>query len=184
MTMLAELQREDLLKSDSEIKNLGLVMALFMDFARLARECGVLESSTKQSLGPAKDKKKWYPHTFDNQIKAYAQEYDIKLVGPHNIKDMMDKADGTVDLPLPSSNTAKADPFAFTKNLKRYKEEQGGITAWMAQSEDANTPIGGDSLDITTWSSKKRKEKSFSKKDPLDKEMIDALAEGLVMTLG
>ena len=150
-----------------------------------------MESSNKQALGPAKNKKKWRSHAFDDQIKAYAQEYDIKLVGPYNIKDLMDKADGTVDLPLPASNTAKADPFAFTKNLKRHKEEQGGLSEWMALSsgyhkpvDGDNTPIGGDNLDITTWSSEKRKEKSFDDKDPLSQEMIDALAEGLVMARG
>ncbi|KAK4033347.1 hypothetical protein C8A01DRAFT_50035 [Parachaetomium inaequale] len=190
MTMLAQLQRENLLSSDSEIKNLGLIMALFMDFARLARQCSQLTRSNKQSLGPAKDKRKWFPHAFDNQILAYAGEYNIELAGPHNMEELEEKAGGTVDLPLPASNTAKTDPFAFTKNLTRYKKEQGGLSVWMALSSGCHTPsgdsppIGGDNLDITTWSSEKRKEKSFDDKDPLSKEMIEALAEGMVITLG
>ena len=190
MTMLAQLQRENLLNSNSEIKNLGLIMALFMGFARLARQCSQLARSNKQSMGPAKDKRKWYPHAFDNQILAYAEEYNIELAGPHDMEELEENADGTVDLPLPASNTAKADPFAFTKNLKRYKQEQGGLMEWMALSSGCHKPsgdsppIGGDNLDITTWTSEKRKEKNFDDKDPLSKEMIEALEQGLVMTRG
>lgn len=44
-------------------------------------------------------------------------------------------------------------------------------------------PIGGDQYDITTWSSAERKKHSFDKKDPLDKKMIKALKQGLVMQL-
>lgn len=46
------------------------------------------------------------------------------------------------------------------------------------------TPIGGDTLDITTWTSEERKRKSFDKKDPLGKAEIDAIKNGLVMSLG
>jgi hypothetical protein len=42
--------------------------------------------------------------------------------------------------------------------------------------------IGGDSLDITTWTSAERKKKAYDKKDPLGKE-IDAIKEGLILDL-
>ncbi|KAK4119562.1 hypothetical protein N657DRAFT_581472 [Parathielavia appendiculata] len=183
MSMLAQLEGKKLLTKDSEIINLGLVMALFMDFARGARDYGLLEDSNEESLGPAKDKKKWEPHAFDNQILTYARKYDISLVGPHDIKKTIDAADGDVDLPAEKSVTGKADPFGFTKSLKKYKSDRGGITAFLAGNKSSKTPIGGDHLDITTWSSAKRKSKAFDKKDPLGKKEIDALKEGLVLSV-
>lgn len=184
MSMLAQLEQEKLLAKDSEIKSLGLIMALFMDFAVNSRDYGLLEDSKTESLGPAKDKKKWDPHAFENQILAYARKYDIELVGPSSALDTIDEADADVDLPVPESNTGKADPFDFAKALKKYIKDYGGVTAFMAQNNKPLTPIGGDSLDITTWTSAKRKSKAFDKKDPLGKAELKALKEGMVMQLG
>jgi hypothetical protein len=185
LSLLALLERLRFLEKDSEIENLGLIMALFVVFGHSAKQFGELRDSNRQSLGPGKDKKKWWPHKFENQIVAYASKYDIPLVGPHNIDDIIKKTKFGADLPLPVPVTApKVDPFGFDNNLKRYKEEQGGLTAWMALCSNDRTPIGGDNLDITTWTSKKRKEKSYDDKDPLTKEHLDALKQGMVMTRG
>ncbi|KAG7286693.1 hypothetical protein NEMBOFW57_009004 [Staphylotrichum longicolle] len=184
MSILAQLEQEKLLAKDSEIKSLGLIMALFMDFAVNSRDYGLLEDSKTESLGPAKDKKKWDPHAFENQILAYARKYDIELVGPSSALDTIDEADADVDLPVPESNTGKADPFGFAMALKKYIKDYGGATAFMAQNNKPLTPIGGDSLDITTWTSAKRKSKAFDKKDPLGKAELKALKEGMVMQLG
>lgn len=182
MSMLARLEREKLLSGDSEIMNLGLIMAAFMDFAHGCRSYGLLEESKKEALGPAKDKKKWEPHAFDNQILAYARKYGIELVGPSNIAIIIGDANANVDLPAPESNTGKADPFGFTKSLKKYKIEEGGTTAFMVGNNNIITPIGGDSLDITTWTSAKRKSKAFDKKDPISKELMKGIKnEGLVV---
>ncbi|KAK3291610.1 uncharacterized protein B0H64DRAFT_409539 [Chaetomium fimeti] len=185
LSMLATLERFGCLKEDSEFENLGLVMALFMAFARYAKQCSELRDSNRQSLGPGKDKRKWYPHNFQDQILAYASKYHITLVGPHNIDDIIKKARAGADLPVPPTpEMGRVDPFALAKNLKRYKEEQGGLTAWMALHSNSDTPIGGDNLDITTWSSERRKEKSFEEKDPLTEEHIEALKKGMVIALG
>ena len=181
MSMLARLERENLLSGDSEIKNLGLIMAAFMDFAHGCRDYGLLEESKMEALGPAKDKKKWEPHAFDNQILAYARKYGIELAGPSNIEKIIGDSNADVDLPAPQSNTGKADPFGFAKSLKKYKSDEGGITAFMAGNNNTITPIGGDSLDITTWTSAKRKSKAFDKKDPISKELMKGIKnEGLV----
>jgi hypothetical protein len=180
--MLARLEREKLLSGDSEIKNLGLIMAAFMDFAHDCRDYGLLEESKTEALGPAKDKKKWEPHAFDNQILAYARKYGIELVGPDNIERIIGDANANVDLPAPQSNTGKADPFGFSKSLKKYKIEEGGGTAFIIGNDNIMTPIGGDSLDITTWTSAKRKSKAFDKKDPISKELMKGIKnEGLVV---
>jgi hypothetical protein len=184
MSMLARLERENLLSGDSEIKNLGLIMAAFMSLAHGCRDYGLLEESKQEALGPAKDKKKWEPHAFDNQILAYARKYGIELVGPTNIEKIVGDANADVDLPVPESNTGKADPFGFTKSLKKYKVDEGGITAFMVGNKNIKTPIGGDSLDITTWTSAKRKSKAFDKKDPISKELMAGVKnEGLVISI-
>ena len=168
--MLAHLEREQLLSKNAEVPNLGLIMALFMNLARGLRPYGIIEGGFQESIGPAKDKKKWDPDMFDKQILAYARKHGIDLAGPHGIEKAVAEADADVDLPAPASNrTAKADPFHFAKGLKKYKSEHGK---------------GGDKLDITTWTSAERKSHSFSKKDPLGKKEINALKQGMVMSLG
>jgi hypothetical protein len=183
MSMLAIFEREHLLAKDSEIKNLGMIMALFMDIASTLRQFSLLKASKQESLGPAKDKKKWYPHAFDNQILAYARKYDITLLGLGNLDALVSKAKGDGHLPVPESNTGKADPFGFAKTLKRYKTEQAGITGFVT-GKYGKTKIGGDCLDITSWSSAERQRKNFDNKDPLGKKEIDALKQGLVLGLG
>ncbi len=183
--MLARLEREKLLSKDSEIPNLGLIMALFMVFGNGGRDYGLSEDSKQEALGPAKDKKKWEPHAFDSHILAYAHKYDIDLVGPHRIDKAVTEADDDVDLPvLESNSTAQSDPFGFAKALKKYKSDYGGITAFLAQNKNPAVPIGGDNLDITTWTSAKRKSKAYNKKDPLGKRELDALKQGMVLSLG
>jgi hypothetical protein len=184
MSMLAQLERKKLLSKDSPIISLGLVMALFMKFARGARDYGLLGDSEEEPLGQAKDKKKWQPHYFDNYILAYARKYDIKLVGPYNIDEIIADADPDVDLPVEMSSNSKADPFGFARCLADYIVEFGGSTAFLAGNKSSRTPIGGDNLDITAWSSAKRKSKAFDKKDPLGKKEIDALKKGLVLSIG
>ncbi|KAK3305734.1 uncharacterized protein B0T15DRAFT_575016 [Chaetomium strumarium] len=184
MSMLALLERDKLLAKDSEIKNLGLIMALFMTFACDGRPYGLLEESKQESLGPAKDKK-WEPHAFDSNFLAYARKYGIDLAGPHDIRNTIKEAEADADLPNPASNTGSADPFSFAKELKKYKKERGGVTAFLAGSAGsrAKVPIGGDSLDITTWTSAERKKAAYDKKDPLGKKDIYTIKEGLIMDL-
>jgi hypothetical protein len=156
-----------------------------MDFARGARDYGLLEDDKKEVLGQAKDRRKWQPHFFDRYILAYARKYDIKLVGPHNIDETVSVADvdADVDLPVGVSSNSKADPFRFKSRLEDYKFEYGGGTAFLAGNKFPLTPIGGDNLDITAWPSAKRKSKAFNKEDPLGKEERAGLRKGLVLSI-
>lgn len=187
MCMLAQFERVGILPDQSKhsaFPNLGLVMALFMDFAHSARDYGLLESDKKVWLGPMKDKKKWQPHYYDRHILAYARKYDIALAGPRNINITITDAKADVELPTPeSNNTDKADPFGFVKTLKKYKEEYSGITSFFT-GKPSPTGIGGDSLDITSWTSAKRKSKAFDKKDPLSAGHRAALKKGEVLSIG
>jgi len=99
--------------------------------------------------------KSWRPHEFPSHIVAYARMYDIKLVGPHKIDELISETNADVDLPVPESNTgARADPFQFEKALKEYNTNCKGALQFLSRmsrwSKAGKTPIGGDCLDITT----------------------------------
>ncbi|KAK0615358.1 hypothetical protein B0T17DRAFT_657547 [Bombardia bombarda] len=186
VSMLAQLERDGRLGKDSEVQNLGLIMALFMRLAADARDYGCLQESEEEPIGPKKDKKTWCPHAFDNQVLAYARKYDVKLVGPSDMEDLIENCEQEADLPKPESNKGpKADPFGFVEALASYKSERGGIAAFLSsRKKSGSAVIGGDYLDITTWSSAERKEKAFAKKDPLGKAQIDAIKKGLILQRG
>ncbi|KAK0644128.1 hypothetical protein B0T16DRAFT_460214 [Cercophora newfieldiana] len=78
LSMIARLEREKLLSKDSEILNLGLIVALFMEMPTLI-DLDLDDES--EPLGPKEDKKTWNPGKFWNHIYAYARKYDIKLEG-------------------------------------------------------------------------------------------------------
>ncbi|KAK3939528.1 hypothetical protein QBC46DRAFT_364798 [Diplogelasinospora grovesii] len=94
LSMLTRLAKDNLLSPSSEVQNAGLIMALFIQLTRDLREYGILDDSNKESLGPAKDKKKWYPHTLNEQILMWAKKYDIKLVRPSNINSLISQTEG------------------------------------------------------------------------------------------
>lgn len=153
LTMLATLERNALLKPDSEVKNLGMIMALYI---RLA---GDEMPNYSIDLDPAGD------------VLAYATKFNIEpldLSGMENVDEVKALASKAV---LPACDAKNDDPWEWTKGLKEY------------QAEYKHEKIGGDRLDITTWTSADRKKHSFTKKDPMDKQMIDALKQGLVMQL-
>lgn len=140
-------------------------------------------TARKESLGPKADKKNWHPHEFASHILAYARKYDIKLVGPHDIEDLISEANANVDLPVPESNNGpKADPFGFEKALKAYSTKYKGVTQFLSKRNKAGkTAIGGDALDITTWTPAERKKFSFDNKDPFRPAEIAALKRGDVL---
>ncbi|KAK3376270.1 hypothetical protein B0T24DRAFT_549857 [Lasiosphaeria ovina] len=187
MSTLAHLEREGLLAKDSEILNLGTVMGLFMMVASDMRDYGLLESDKAEALGPAKDKKRWVPSAFDNQILAYARKYDIALAGPPNMVGYIANANADVNLPVPASNTGPAaDPFGFAKALKAYKT-RGNPAAFILQmrrAEKCKSKIGGDISDLTSWKSAERAKVAFRKKDPLGPKEIAAVARGDIISIG
>jgi hypothetical protein len=182
--MLARLEHGNLLSNDSEILNIGMVMALYMMIPGLLGF--TIDSKPKEALGPKKDGMNWCPDEFTDHIVAYARRYEIKLVGPKDIDELIDNADVEADLPVPASNAgAKADPFSFEKTMKTYCSRHKGVTQFLSKrSKAGRTPIGGDALDITTWTSAERKKFAFNKKDPLSAREIAAVKAGDVMTLG
>ncbi|KAK6509221.1 hypothetical protein TWF481_003981 [Arthrobotrys musiformis] len=175
MSTLARLERENLLGPDTRIKNIGTIMALWMMAAKVFNDYGCVETGDEpEQLGPRKDKKNWQPPSFNNLILAYAVKYDITLLGPRTIVDLIEEceeeiATEDVELPVPESNRGpKADPFGFSPNLKSYKSDHG-------------PNMGGDKLDITTFSIAERRRTAFDGRDPLGREEIASLKQGMVL---
>ncbi|KAK4159952.1 hypothetical protein QBC43DRAFT_120756 [Cladorrhinum sp. PSN259] len=193
LSMLAEFERDGLLTNDGPVKNLGFIMTVWMSIPSDMRGYSLLEESTlSEPLGPIKrGVKKWWPHSFDKQILAYARKYDITLKGLQDLDDLIEEiqGDGEGDLPDPEHNTEKADIFHYKRELKRYKEKYGGVPHFMSTHarKGKTTPksaMGGDNLDITAWTSADRKAAAFKKKDPLTKKDLDMIKEGCVMSRG
>ncbi|KAK4185486.1 hypothetical protein QBC35DRAFT_524880 [Podospora australis] len=185
MNTLAYLERDDLLKPDSEIQNLGLMMGTWVSLRKELRGYSLPQSKSKSSLGPTKDKKKWASHSYINQIAAYAKKYDIKLVGPRNLDQFPKKADANADLPVLESNLYKADVFGYARAYKAYKSQCGEVPSFMARfkrDKPCNQKLDGDSLDITSWKPSERKGCHYVKKDPLTKKQIEESKKGGIMS--
>lgn len=170
--MLSRLGAEDLLADVSEVKNLGLVMALYIKLADGFRSASLLEGDEEEKIvQPAPFR--WTPSKFDDYINGFASKYGITLSGLDDIDYLT--ADLDTDVQLPSDETSWRWDKAFKKYSKRYATSppMGGGKA----------KIGGDNLDITAWSSAERKKYSFDEKDPLTKQDLDALKAGMVMQM-
>ena len=151
-TMLAMLDREGLLKPDSEVKSLGVVMAGFIRFVA-------------EVIGPDFG---IYANGLDKTVLAYAKKHniDLKLFG---IDQTLENAEVDAEkLELPASECKNGDPWGWKRTLAQYKKNYG-------------PKIGGDKLDITTWTPAERRKAAFDKKDPLTKKMIDAIKDGMIM---
>lgn len=98
LVMLNELDQADLLKPDSRIKDLGIVMACYLHWGEAEETYGSEELS------------------FPEVIIAYAKKAGIVLehAGPYVIKEALEKYDHDVD-PLPGK--AKADRWSWKKKV-------------------------------------------------------------------
>ncbi|KAJ6084038.1 hypothetical protein N7486_010838 [Penicillium sp. IBT 16267x] len=153
-TMLAMLGREGLLKPDSGVESLGVVMAAY---ARLIAEIDSAFGIEGDGLNA--------------KVLAYAKKYNIELKALSDIEDQdgfKKYKEEAENLELPASDDKKGDPWGWKKALAQYKKNHG-------------PKIGGDKLDISTWSSAERKEAAFDKKDSFNKKMIDAIKDGMIM---
>lgn len=113
--LLAKLERSDLLKPDSEIKNLGAVIGLFVRFINDVEDYGI----------------DWEDH--DSKLRAYATKWDITIHGL-NHQSYEKPANGTIELPSAEDN----DPWGWKKLFAGLRKEKpkgfGGdrtdVTSW------------------------------------------------------
>lgn len=163
LTMLAKLESLGLLGPDSEIKNLGMVMALYLCTTSDMRAYGICEGNEDKANKIAAF------YNSDEMILAYAKKYNIGLRGPSNLDSCVEDLD-EVELP-----PAKDDPWGWAAVLKQYEKLHG--------RERKKPKIGGIQYDITAMSSAERKESSYNGKDPLKKSEIEKIKQGMVLQL-
>ncbi|KAI1406953.1 hypothetical protein F5Y13DRAFT_176016 [Hypoxylon sp. FL1857] len=171
LDMLAQLDNQSLVGDATDVRSLGTTMAMYIKMAREMREIGILESERD-------NKKKFQADHFDDAILSYANQRGVTLQGPTDIDDLTAELIGEVELPKKGAK----DPWHWKAELKKYEEDYGSPASSVAHK--GTTSIGGDALDITTWTGAQRKEASFDHKDPLGKREIDAIKKGMVMQLG
>lgn len=84
--MLSRLEAMDLFSEGSEVKNLGLIMTLYIKHASDMRDGSVLEDGDEEKL--KKTSFKWNPSRYDDYIHAYANKYGIRLHGVDNVEEL------------------------------------------------------------------------------------------------
>lgn len=192
LTQLATLENEGLLRPDSEVMNLALVMGLYLRMALSFTAMGILDSDDDEDgdegpsgkeNGTAKGKKatktsafKYSESCWDLYIFMYAQKHGIALktlVSSHT-EDLLTRL-SEKNLTLPESG---ADPYGWKPALAYYVKE------CFVPSFGVTSLTTGDSLDLTAWSSAERKRVNFGKKDPLGPRERKAIKDGQIMSLG
>ncbi|KAF4161111.1 hypothetical protein CNMCM6936_009665 [Aspergillus lentulus] len=180
LAMLAKLEHLNLLKPDSEVKNLGFIMALYIKLAATEDILDLEDVTDEITKNDGTDETFTFIRSdFPSHILAYAKKYNIKLVGPTGIDEVIEDLDDGAELPERDEKPF-GDPWNLGGATKEYVDRHG---CYHDGRKGFKTRIGGDALDITTWSSADRKKASFDGKDPLGKEERDAIKKGLVMSL-
>ncbi|KAJ5656372.1 hypothetical protein N7507_008322 [Penicillium longicatenatum] len=173
LSMLIALENEGLLGPKSKVKNLGMMMALFLQLMKKER--------------PSDGK------NFEIYVFAFAILHQVELIGlPKSTFDMLweeflrnpdilpgavsdsdsDSGSGSESDSEPDSNSDSEYPWVVKDALDDYMEQK--------------TPrsVGGDDLDITAWTSAERERYHFGGQDPLSEETISALEKGDILTFG
>lgn len=153
---LAMLEAEGQLTKDSDVKNIGWMIALYLEMADEFRETDLVGD-----VSPSRAKTfKFNADNIDLYLASYAKRCDIILPGKDEMLD-------DENIAMPKADVK--DPWGWKNAFKNYA---GGKKV-----------IGGDDLDITTWSSADRKRYAFKKEDPLPRNLEKQLSEGLVFIL-
>lgn len=181
LTMLARLEREDKLSPTSEVRNIAPVMAAYIGVAHEMRsdKYDVLEDrGDKTKKGGAKGFS-YNEARYDDHVAAYATKHGIKLGGDDGrlgrLGALAGKCDAGAGLPAPG-----ADPWSWKAAWREYVKEYDGLPL---PGRGGCVRVGGDRLDITTWSSKERKAASFGGEDPLGPKELKMIKEGMVLMM-
>ncbi|GFG24330.1 hypothetical protein IFM61606_04236 [Aspergillus udagawae] len=182
LAMLAKLEHLNLLKPDSEVKNLGFIMASYIKLAATEDILDLHDVADEIKKNNGTDETFTFVRSdFPSHILAYAKKYNIKLVGPTDIDKIIEDLDDEVELPERDEDPS-GDPWNLAGAREEYVKDHGSSSGPNGRKK-GKPQIGGDALDITTWSSAERKAASFDGKDPLGKEERDAIKKGMIMSL-
>lgn len=161
LTMLAKLEHRDLLKPDSGFKNLALIMALYIKIAQQSFSVDAFLD-------------------LDTRVLAYATKHKIAVRDVPGMKRLVDELQEDADeLELPSFKAPRYDPWQWKRSFGDYQDYVEDLPFYALKPNR----MGGDGLDITTWSSDRRKKHSLDEKDPMPEDVIDSLKKGLVVQL-
>ncbi|KAI1109084.1 hypothetical protein F5Y14DRAFT_45574 [Nemania sp. NC0429] len=170
LAMLARLDRLGLVGDNTAVKSLGCTMAMYF-----IHDIDLDPSDLISDDGPEKyvsRKRKVQTDQLGDIIVSYAEQRGVTLCGPSNIDVLVAEADGDIELPKKNAK----DPWGWKAALERYR----GIFG-ISGANTGTGRIGGDYYDITAMSPAQRKCASFTGKDPLTRNDINALKKGMVL---
>ncbi|KAI1871409.1 uncharacterized protein JN550_004403 [Neoarthrinium moseri] len=156
LATLNEIDKASLLKKDSTIKDLGLVMSLYLQWSNGLGDYGI---DGEENIGWRKD------------VVAYAKKarVDLEANGCFGIGKVVKLLDEEHDGIEPLPGAAKADRWGWKKTLTAYTKSYG-----------KRGKIGGEQFNIMKMSRKERASHAFDKKDPLAQFSEKDLREGNV----
>ncbi|KAK6430393.1 hypothetical protein LTR95_013449 [Oleoguttula sp. CCFEE 5521] len=170
LALLNEVDRLGQLKADSEFRDLGLVMALYVLWAQ--READVMSGMH--------DDPYWY-----HKIVGYARQAAIDLTAApfREAKTLLDDMDDEVASDedaeeerakekVPPEGKAKPDRWGFKARIKNFEEKYG------KSAQGGKPKLGGQQYDITKMSRSERASHAFDDKDPLADIPIKELKAG------
>jgi len=168
LAALAMLDGKAQLADATDIKNLGWVMALYQEMAKSMQGQGLLDDVQPSDL----ETFEFHASSLDLYLQAYANRCGIVVPGVADIS-----ADCAITMP---DMTAK-DPWGWATSFSNY--QRMCIPPGFAAHGTQERTIGGDGLDISTWTSADRKRHAFDHKDPLPRGTVKKLKEGLILAL-
>ncbi|KAK4247457.1 hypothetical protein C7999DRAFT_14520 [Corynascus novoguineensis] len=174
LAMLSRLERIGRLKPDSEVKNLSLIMSLYIRLAYTLRENDIFTGrrTDKVELKAADGSAESYTfdlNKFDGYICGYADRHNI------TIPDTSIDAGLADSLPIQTPD----DPWNTPAALLHYVENYGKM-----EGPEDTPSIGGDKYDITTWKIVERKKASYTGRDPFSRKELERLKQGMILNLG
>jgi hypothetical protein len=105
LSMMATLERNDLLKPDSEVKNVGMIMGLLISLRDFAEDFEGFDDLPKY-------------------IHAYATKHKIVLLDVPKDSEPEEPVPATGKGSLPEPTAKKNDPWGFSAELKKLGKEQ------------------------------------------------------------
>ncbi|KAH7137570.1 hypothetical protein EDB81DRAFT_799567 [Dactylonectria macrodidyma] len=169
LAALAALESDGILSGNSHSNNVGWMIAMYIAMASMFRDLSLIQGNRQLK---AKLFKFWAGN-FDLYLQAIAHRLNITIPDTENVSK-------NIEHTMPKGN--RKDPWGWVRSFAQYKRTSV-VPRYAFRGEHRRT-IGGDGLDITTWSSAERKQYNFDDKDPLSQKTIESLKEGLVLVLG
>lgn len=162
LAMLATSERQKLLGPDSEVKNLGAIMGMYV---LIAAEIGSEPSKLSATRHTSK------------VIMVYAAKYGVTVQSPSDLtKELARRKITSRTTTIPKSTANDNNPWEWCETLDDYK-----VDCWRPSYAFKGGPVGGDRLDITSWAPEERAKYSLSESDGfLSQSILDSFKEGKV----